>query len=487
MSVIRGNRRAWFQTAPHFSNATRRWLTVTHLLLDAMLIIASSSLAVIGREVLPFRDVSEVSQNVAPAAVVVPVIWLVCLAVFGAYNPSAPGVGTVEYQRILSGSLATMALMGVGAYLARYDLSRGYFVLLFACGIPVLLLGRFALRRMIRGARQRGVLTIPTLVAGSPGHVADLLRVLHRERWLGYEVRGLLLSRGPAPKEYAHLPVVGTPDHAPEVIRRSGASAVIFAEGSFNRGSEFSLLASELERDQIQVIIVPTLAGVSDDRLVTHPVAGIPLVFVEKPQADRAGGLSKRAFDLVGSALLLVFFTPLLAFAALAIKLEDGGPAIFRQVRVGRRGKLFTCYKLRSMSTDAEQLKAALLDDNESVGGVLFKIARDPRITKVGRFIRRYSIDELPQLFNVLRGDMSLIGPRPALPSEVAQYDRPERRRLDVRPGLTGLWQVSGRSDLAWDEAVRLDQYYVDNWSMVQDLNILLRTLAVVLRAQGAY
>ena len=195
---------------------------------------------------------------------------------------------------------------------------------------------------------------------------------------------------------------------------------------------------------------------------------------------------TKRAFDIVGSGLLLLVAAPIIAATALAIKLEDRGPVFFKQVRVGRRGEQFECLKIRSMVVDAEARKAELEAMNEGAG-VLFKMARDPRITRVGAFIRRFSIDEIPQFWNVFRGDMSLVGPRPALPKEVALYDRDAVRRLDVRPGLTGLWQVSGRSDLPWDETVRLDSYYVDNWSFMQDLAIMLRTARAVVSSRGAY
>ncbi len=194
----------------------------------------------------------------------------------------------------------------------------------------------------------------------------------------------------------------------------------------------------------------------------------------------------KRAFDLIGSSILLLLSAPLMGAVAIAIKLEDGGPILFKQTRVGRRGEEFECLKVRSMVVDAEAKLAELAAQNEGAG-VLFKMARDPRITRVGQFIRRFSIDEVPQFWNVFRGDMSLVGPRPALPREVAQYDRDAVRRLDVRPGLTGLWQVSGRSDLPWDETVRLDVYYVDNWSIMQDLSILMRTAGAVLASRGAY
>ncbi|MBI5028239.1 MAG: exopolysaccharide biosynthesis polyprenyl glycosylphosphotransferase, partial [Actinobacteria bacterium] len=203
-------------------------------------------------------------------------------------------------------------------------------------------------------------------------------------------------------------------------------------------------------------------------------------------QAIEAARWIKRLFGVVGSALLLLLPSPVMGLVALAIKLEDRGPVMFRQTRVGRKGQVFECLKFRSMSVDAEARLAALMAKNEGAGP-LFKMTNDPRITRVGRFIRRFSLDELPQLWNALRGDMSLVGPRPALPTEVAQYDSDTRRRLDVRPGLTGLWQVSGRSNLSWDDTVRLDLYYVDNWSMVQDLMILAKTAKAVVGSAGAY
>jgi exopolysaccharide biosynthesis polyprenyl glycosylphosphotransferase len=234
------------------------------------------------------------------------------------------------------------------------------------------------------------------------------------------------------------------------------------------------------------MIVVPNVADISAQRLDVRPVAGLPLVDVERPQAIAATRWIKRSFDLAVSALLLVLAAPVLAGVALAIWLEDRGPVLFRQVRVGRGGEEFNCLKFRSMCVDAEARLAELQARNQGAG-LLFKIADDPRITRVGRFIRRYSLDELPQLWNAFRGDMSLVGPRPALPREVAQYDSDTRRRLDVRPGLTGLWQVSGRSNLSWEDTVRLDLFYVDNWSMVQDLAILAKTARAVLGSDGAY
>ena len=230
-----------------------------------------------------------------------------------------------------------------------------------------------------------------------------------------------------------------------------------------------------LEGHDVQVVVAPSVTDVSGDRIRVRPVGGLPLMHLEPPRATDASRWGKRLFDLVGSALLLVLFSPVLLVAAVRVKAHDGGPVLFRQTRIGRHGEEFACLKLRTMVVDAEDRLAALRAEQGYVDGAegLFKLKDDPRITRPGRWLRKWSFDELPQLLNVLRGDMSLVGPRPPLPSEVAAYASDTARRLHVRPGLTGLWQVSGRSDLTWDEAVRLDLYYVDNWSMVQDLTIL--------------
>ncbi|EYT48752.1 UDP-phosphate galactose phosphotransferase [Brachybacterium muris UCD-AY4] len=238
----------------------------------------------------------------------------------------------------------------------------------------------------------------------------------------------------------------------------------------------------------MDLIVVPALSEISRDRVSMRPVAGLPLVHLEKPRSRDALRLSKRVFDVVASTVVLVLIAPVLAAVALAVKLGDGGPVLFRQVRAGRDGEPFHILKFRSMVTGADSRRpspeAAARDRGNAV---MFKLAVDPRVTRVGRFLRRYSLDELPQLWNVLRGDMSLVGPRPALPREVTEYDQDARRRLAVRPGITGLWQVSGRSDLSWSETVRLDLYYVDNWSFTQDLQILVRTVRAVMDARGAY
>ncbi len=256
-------------------------------------------------------------------------------------------------------------------------------------------------------------------------------------------------------------------------------------------GARLRKLAWDLEKTGTDLCVAPALLDVAGPRTTIRPTAGLPLLHMDHPEFSGARLVVKGIFDRAFALLALVLLAPVFALLALAIKLDDGGPALFRQTRVGRDGRRFSVVKFRTMVPDAEALKATLALQIQPTGiqqdGVLFKIKDDPRLTRVGRRLRRWSLDELPQLLNVLAGDMSLVGPRPALPEEVARYGDLVRRRLVVKPGMTGLWQVNGRSDLSWDESVRLDLRYVENWSLVLDLQILWKTCAAVARGSGAY
>jgi exopolysaccharide biosynthesis polyprenyl glycosylphosphotransferase len=455
---------------------------------DLVLTSAATLIALNGRQGLPIfaNAANDVDNLVRPLALAILLGWLVSIALAGGYVPKQIGVGTVEYRRILGASFGMAAALGISAYLLQYPLSRGFYFLLFVVGIPLLVLGRLLLRRIIHRMRRRGRFMMSVLIAGDLDHVDDVAAVLDRERWLGYEVVGALTGDATEDRTTTGIPIFGNPDDAVAILNATGANAVIFAEGSFRRGRHFNEMARALEDSHAQMIVVPSLTDISAARMDVRPVAGIPLVHIEAPRARAAGHVWKRVFDVVGSSLLILLGSPILAAVAVAIRLDDRGPVLFKQVRAGLKGDPFECFKFRSMALDAEARLAQLQSLNES-DGVLFKMADDPRVTKVGRFIRRYSLDELPQLFNVWLGDMSLVGPRPALLSETERYKDHVMRRLDVRPGMTGLWQVSGRSDLSWDDTVRLDLYYVDNWSMLQDLSILMKTFGAVVRSRGAY
>lgn len=411
--------------------------------------------------------------------------WLLALWFTGAYSIRHLRSGAEEYKRVLNGSGVAAGAFGIACFLLKYDYPRLTFTLWIATGILSLWVARYVRRQITHRLHVQGMFQTPVLVVGSEHHVDEVASALNRSRWAGYRIVGAV-TREHGQRTPTGVQVLGKFGNVTEIIKSHGIDTVIFAEGSFTSPSEFQRLAWKLEEHQVQIMVVPTLADVSAERLDFSPMAGLPLVNVARPRAVWSLHWTKRAMDIAGSAVLLLLASPILVASALAVKMEDGGPIIFRQRRVGLKGKQFDCLKFRSMCVDAEARLAALQTQNEG-SGVLFKIADDPRITRVGRFIRRFSVDELPQLWNTLRGDMSLVGPRPALPGEVSRYDSDTMRRLQVRPGLTGLWQVSGRSNLSWNEALRLDLYYVDNWSAVQDMMILMKTAKAVLGSEGAY
>ena len=458
---------------------------LTLVVSDTLAILVAAAIALLGRNrLLTFDPAPHLLSQIVPIAALFISLWLLMLAGVGAYQIQKVGIGSAEFNAVLLGTFIAAGALGVGAYLTAYDLSRGFYVLLFLVGLPLLLVERYVTRRLVRVFRNKGMLCAPVILVGDHQHVDEIAAVLRRATFLGYRVVGVLSPSCGDDVTPSGLPVLGSLDDILPALRATTAQAVIFTDGALPSASAFNRLARQLEDQDAQLVVVPGLTDVSAARMNLRPVGGLPLVFVESPRARLAMRWSKRLFDVVGAAAALLLAAPVMAIIALAIKIEDRGPVVFRQVRVGVKGQTFNFYKFRSMAIDAEQRLAHLQSQGN---GVLFKMKDDPRVTRVGRFIRRLSLDELPQLLNVLQGQMSLVGPRPALPREVAQYQQDVHRRLDVRPGLTGLWQVSGRSDLSWDDTVRLDLYYVDNWSLLQDLMILTRTVGAVLNSRGAY
>ncbi|MEW1954784.1 sugar transferase [Terrabacter sp. NPDC080008] len=456
---------------------------------DLLVIVAATAAAALGRSSLTVfsvsNDLNAVAQSVGPW---IALGWMAALAGAASYRQGSLGVGTKEYARVCTATGSTAGLVGIISYLTTFQLSRGYFVLVFGLGLPGLLLWRWACRRYVHHLHLQGHLLTRVVIAGESSHVDDVASVLNREAWLGYRIVGALLP--PSQRLTATssgVPVIGTTDEAVGSVFESRADLMVLTEGALPSSADFRRIAWDLEGHHVQMAVVPSLSDISSGRVTMQPVGGLPLVHVGQPQSLGASRIPKRLFDLVGATVLLLLGLPLMIVTAIAITLEDRGPVLFRQTRVGRDGVLFECLKFRSMVTDAEAQLSGVSHLNANADGVLFKAQHDPRITRVGRLIRRFSLDELPQLVNVINGDMSLVGPRPALPSEVSRYAPEVERRLHVRPGLTGLWQVSGRSDLSWDDTVRLDLYYVDNWSIVQDLSILAKTFHAVVRPRGAY
>jgi exopolysaccharide biosynthesis polyprenyl glycosylphosphotransferase len=325
------------------------------------------------------------------------------------------------------------------------------------------------------------------IAVGGPSGTCEVFDSLSRERQAGYQLVGACVPDGVAsePARFP-VPILGSVADTRRVCDAVGADTVLVARGGYASAQELRRIAWDLEGSSIDLVVVPSVTDVAGPRIHMRPVAGLPLLHVEQPQAGEAGGISKRVFDVVGALTALLLLSPLMVAVAVLIRLEDRGPVLFVQPRIGRDGRTFGCYKFRSMFVDAERMEQRLRE-RAGHAGALFKMKDDPRITRIGGFLRRYSVDELPQLVNVVRGDMSLVGPRPQQSWEVATYTDWEHRRLRVRPGMTGLWQVSGRSQLSFDEAIRLDLYYVDNWSLTTDLVIMAKTVQAVVGKTGAY
>ncbi len=455
--------------------------------LDLVMIALATVLAIRFRVSLSIFDTAgDILQNTVLASGFFLGTWLVMLAFFGAYERDVFGAGTEEFKLVVNASFFTGALVATMAFLMQFPLSRGFFILLFPIGVLMLVIGRLLSRRVIQRLRVAGHFNEKVLLVGTPGYITEIHTVLARETWLGYHVIGCLVPRDYAGLEQTSsgIPVLGMIDEVRAVVDEHAPDVVFFTAGAVTSSTQLRRLAWDLEdHAAVQIIVAPNVTDVSSERVRIRPVAGLPLMHLGRSRSQLATNDAKRAFDVVGALTILALIWPLLLGLMVWVRRHDGGPALFRQTRVGREGAEFTCLKLRSMSVDAEERLAEL----EARDHVLFKSQDDPRVTRPGRIIRRFSLDELPQLWNVVRGEMSLVGPRPPLPAEVELYEDDMLRRLNVLPGMTGLWQVSGRSDLSWEDTVRLDLYYVDNWSMIQDLLILARTVSAVLASRGAY
>jgi exopolysaccharide biosynthesis polyprenyl glycosylphosphotransferase len=366
------------------------------------------------------------------------------------------------------------------------ELSRLYLVISMQVIVVLDLVVRYALRKRLHHLRAQGRCMSTVVAVGHEAAVGQLIRELRREPYHGLQVVAACLPGVSAATEVDGVPVVGDLDDTASVVRNLNAGTVAVLSCPEIDGVKLRTLAWELEKTGTDLCLAPALLDVAGPRTTVRPTAGLTLLHVDHPRLSGPRQIVKDMFDRCAAALALTALSPLLLAIALTIRFHDKGPALFTQTRVGKDGESFKIYKFRTMVVDAEARLAELLVWNES-DGALFKIRKDPRITALGAWLRKWSLDELPQFFNVMMGQMSLVGPRPALPQEAALYAEHVRRRLVVKPGVTGLWQVSGRSDLTWDESVRLDIRYVENWSFALDLQILWKTLGVMFKGSGAY
>ena len=424
----------------------------------------------------------------ALATFAAPLLWTAAIGLSGGYEARVLGLGSEEFQRIFRAFIGLTATIGFVSYALKADIARGYIVLALPLALVLSFLGHYGLRKRIHRGRSRGRYTYRVIAVGGEESVADLTMQLRQERYCGMQVVGACLSSGDGARLVGlEVPLLGGLDDVGAAVRSSGADTVAVAAGASVGPARLRRLAWQLEGTETDLVVAPGLMEVAGPRLHIRPMTGLPLLHVEEPEFAGARRVVKAVVDRSLATVAFVLALPLLAVLWVAVRVSSPGPAIFKQVRIGRNGKEFTLLKFRSMYVDAEKRRAELEQRNERAEGLLFKIRDDPRITPVGRFLRRLSLDELPQLINVMQGKMSLVGPRPPLPEEVALYEDDVRRRLLVKPGLTGLWQISGRSDLDWDDSVRLDLRYVENWSFTLDLMILWKTMSAVVRGRGAY
>lgn len=415
------------------------------------------------------------------------VTWCLALWLLRAYDSRRIGQGPEEFGMVGRAAVGALVALGLTSYLLQLLLPRRYVLIAVPLGALLTAVHRYLLRRWLHRQRDCGEALMRTLVVGSPSAVDDVVRDLSAVAYHGYEVIGACVPADMTDVGVNDdVEVVGTLSDVPQAVIDREADIVIVA-GSGLSNSSLRRLSWALERTGADLVVAPGLIEVAGPRVQVRPAAGLSLLHVETPERHQGRMIGKALLDRSMGLMLFLAAMPLVGFGALLVKFTSRGPAFFRQERMGRDGQPFTMWKLRSMVVDAERQRTASLLDQTDRDGLMFKMHRDPRITSVGAYLRRFSLDELPQLWNVVRGEMSLVGPRPPLRSEYDAYHDAVHRRLRVKPGVTGLWQVSGRADLTWEESVRLDLRYVDNWSVALDLQILWKTARAVVMGSGAY
>lgn len=413
-------------------------------------------------------------------------IWLILFWMYGLYEPRQVLSPVNEFKQVFHGVIAGATLIFLADSVLRLNVSRAWALLSLALGFVVVGGERLLVRKGLHFLRRRGGDATRTIIVGANHEALTVAKTLEREAWLGYRIVGYVDDDSPVGEEQPDgRKVIGTTADLKELITRYRARMVLVASSAVDTG-RLNRLLWELQTADVDLQITSGTLDLMASRMSVQSVAGVPLLFVRRTGMNRAQKLLKRTIDVVGAGIGLLLLSPFLLVIGLWIKRDSEGGIFFGQIRSGQEGEPFTCWKFRTMVKDAEAKRVELEHLSEGPG-LLFKLKDDPRVTKAGGFLRRYSLDELPQLWNVLRGEMSLVGPRPALPTEVEQYDDWVANRLQVKPGMTGLWQVSGRTDTSFADYVRYDLFYIQNWSLSLDLWILWRTLRAVTTAEGAH
>ncbi|WP_264037385.1 sugar transferase [Mycolicibacterium hodleri] len=419
------------------------------------------------------------------------VLWMGFLSL-GSRSAKVAGRGLEEYAVLVAATLQLFGLAAIASMLLHVDVSRGYLAIALPLGLTGLVVNRWGWRHYTARIRRRGMDQDRLLIVGTAVSAHDVATEFAKDPWAGYQIVGICTPEGPTEADASisvggqPIPVVGMSQAILDAVQRTGVHTVALAATHGLRPVDVRRLMWELDALQVDLMLAPGMIDIADRRLHSRPVAGMAMFEIVKPQYSRANSLIKRSFDIVFALVALLLVSPVMVATALAVRLTSRGPTFYRSERIGMDGAPFRMTKFRSMFVDAESRMPALIAANGG-NALFFKMKDDPRVTRVGRLIRKFSIDELPQFFDVLRGTMSVVGPRPQVRREVDSYDDLVSRRLTVKPGLTGLWQISGRSDLAVEDAIRLDLTYVENWSLYRDLIIIVKTVRTVLLGSGAY
>jgi exopolysaccharide biosynthesis polyprenyl glycosylphosphotransferase len=425
-----------------------------------------------------------VRPGITAAAAIV--LWPLLLTVAGGYDCALLGSGWGEFRRVLLAGAWSLGLTAVGSAVLGIPVGPKI-ALLVPVTVAVSLLGRLVLRRAVQHEWTTGMGANRVLVVGDATVTMPVAEALNIDPRLGWNVVGACTPERASAEAMSGLMRLGAPDRVSEVVREHHIDVVVFVPGPGFDGDVLRRLSWELEHACVRVLIAPDLREVMPHRVIVRSAGSVPLLEVAQPAYRGIRRQVKRALEWTAATAGLILLMPALLAIGILVRATSPGPALFSQIRIGYNGRPFRCYKFRTMMQDAEHVRSAGLEQLNEHDGHMFKIRHDPRITPLGRFLRRFSLDELPQLLHVVRGHMSLVGPRPPIAAEVEQYQPHELRRLNVRPGMTGLWQVSGRSDLSWDQTVELDLRYVENWSLTLDAVILWKTARAVLGGRGAY
>jgi exopolysaccharide biosynthesis polyprenyl glycosylphosphotransferase len=402
--------------------------------------------------------------------------WSFFLWFNGSRDTNILGFGAEEYKKLINATLMSFTFIAFLSYIFKLEVSRAFVLIIFPLGLLLLFIVRRVLRRRLLSARNQGKYLTRVLLLHS-GESDPVEARLEIAKHAGFNIVHKIVTAENIKFDIKEIVSQLLINNCDQIM--VGQSAVISA-------TELRKLGWALEEKNIDLVVAPAVTEIAGPRLKVTNVEGLPLLHLEQPDFSGASRVTKRLLDLVLSIFGLIFISPFLIIIALVIKIYDRGSILYTQKRIGQNNKEFVVYKFRTMEEGSHQQRAKIMAETNK-DPRLAKDPQDPRVTKPGLFLRRWSIDEIPQIINVLKGEMSLVGPRPPLVEEVAKYEKSETRRLLVKPGLTGLWQVSGRSELDWEDAVRLDLYYVENWSLTLDLLIIIRTAAAVWRGEGAY